>query len=183
MNYPMSTTRVIENPVLKDRITFLKTASETGGEYLLLQVELEPGGSIMLHYHTTFTERFEVLDGQLDLILDGQHLILRAGESALVPLRAKHRFYNASNSPVTFTTEVRPARTFEQSLRVSYGLAADGKTTRHGIAKNPLLLGLHFQLAETYLPGIPLWIQQFGGGLLASLGKLLGQEKTLQKYL
>jgi len=33
------------------------------------------------------------------------------------------------------------------------------------------------------LPGIPLWIQQFGGGLLAALGKLLGHEKTLQKYL
>jgi quercetin dioxygenase-like cupin family protein len=180
---PTTITRVIENPVLKDRITFLKTTAETGGEYLLLQVELASGGSIPLHYHTTFTERFEVLDGQLDLTLDGQHHILKVGESMIVSLRAKHRFYNASDKPVTFTTEVRPARIFEQSLRVSYGLAVDGKTTRHGIAKNPSLLGLHFQLAETYLPVIPLWIQKFGGGLLESLGKLLGQDKVLRKYL
>ena len=34
--------RVIENPVIGDRVTFLKTAEETDGEYMLAKVELAP---------------------------------------------------------------------------------------------------------------------------------------------
>lgn len=175
--------RVIENPVLKDRITFLKTTAETGGEFLLIQVELAPGGGIPVHYHTTFTEKFEVVEGRLDMVVAGQHVVLKAGESVAVPLQTSHRFYNSFDVPVMFIMEARPALTFEQSLRVSYGLARDGKTTAQGIPKNPLLLGLHFQLAETYLPVIPLFVQKAGGGLLAFVGRLLGQDKAFKKYL
>ena len=176
-------TRVIENPILKDRITFLKTAAETDGELLLMCVELLPGGGIPLHYHSAFTEQFEVVEGQLGVMLNGQHHVLKAGESIFIPLKTNHRFFNTFDVPVTFITEVRPARTFEQSLRVSYGLACDGKTTKQGLPKNLLLLGLHLQLVETYLPAIPFWIQRFGGGMLAFLGRSLGQDKVLQKYL
>lgn len=181
MQQPLS--RVIENPALKDRITILKTAGDTQGAYLLIQVELASGGGVLRHYHTTFTERFEVLSGRLAVMLNDEEIALEAGEAALVPPKAVHRFANTSNAPVVFTTEVRPPRTFEQSLRISYGLAKDGKTMANGIIRNPLLLGLHFQLAETYLPGIPLIVQKAGGGMLAFFGKLLGQDRVLQKYL
>jgi hypothetical protein len=149
----------------------------------LFRVELAPGGRVLTHYHITFTEKFEVVEGQLKLTLDGQQIALKAGESTIVPLKSTHRFYNASDMPVTFITEVRPARSFEKSLRVSYGLAQDGRTTAQGIARNPLILGLHFQLSETYLPGVPLFIQKAGGGLLAFFARLLGQDKALEKYL
>lgn len=175
--------RVIENPMLHDRITFLKTTAETEGEFVLFQVELAPGGGVLRHYHTTFTEEFTVLSGQLNVMVGKELLVLLPGQMAIIPKYAVHRFTNVTDAPVVFTTEVRPARTFEQSLRVSYGLAAAGKTTRQGIIKNPLLLGLHFQLAETYLPGIPLIVQKVGGGLLAALGRLFGQDKVFQTYL
>ena len=64
--------RVIENPVLKDRTTFLKTTEETKGEYLLLKSEVGPHGGVPLDYHVTFTERFEVLEGQLNVIVGGR---------------------------------------------------------------------------------------------------------------
>jgi hypothetical protein len=36
--------RVIENPVVGDRVTFLQTTEETGGAYVLMRSELAPRG-------------------------------------------------------------------------------------------------------------------------------------------
>ncbi len=175
--------RVIENPVLKDRITFLKTSAETRGEFLLFKVELTPGGGVLRHYHTTFTERFEVIEGELHVDLRHEHLILKPGQRADIPRRAAHRFYNPSSSTVTFTTEVRPARQFEKNLCISYGLAGDGKTTMQGIPKNPLHLAVSFQYAETYLPGIPALVQKIPFALLVIIARLAGVERALTRYL
>ena len=79
--------RVIENPLIGDRVTFLKTTEETNGEYLLAKVELAPHGGNAMHYHLTFTEAFEVLEGRLNVDLDGRHLVLGPGEKALVQIK------------------------------------------------------------------------------------------------
>ncbi len=38
--------RTIENPMIGDRVTFVKTAAETDGEYELVRVVLQPGGAL-----------------------------------------------------------------------------------------------------------------------------------------
>jgi mannose-6-phosphate isomerase-like protein (cupin superfamily) len=123
---PMLKDRVIENPIIKDRVTFVKTTEETNGEYLLFKLEIAPQGGNVMHYHTTFTEKFEVVEGQLNVMLNGEHRVLEAGQSALVPMMAHHRFFSTSDKPVTAIVEIRPARQFEKSLRIAYGLARDG---------------------------------------------------------
>ncbi len=128
--------RVIENPLIGDRVTFLKTTEETNGEYLLAKVELAPHGGNAMHYHLTFTEAFEVLEGRLNVDLDGRHLVLGPGEKALVPMKSRHRFYSTSDEPVTFTVQMRPARRMEEALRVAYGLARDGKTNAKSVPTN-----------------------------------------------
>jgi mannose-6-phosphate isomerase-like protein (cupin superfamily) len=85
--------RDIENPVLGDKIIFIKTAEETSGEYLLMKSELSPHGGVTLHYHVTFTEKFDVLEGQLHVVVAGDHKLLEVGQSAFAPLKAHHRFY------------------------------------------------------------------------------------------
>ena len=90
-----SLARVIENPVTGERLTFLATTEETGGELLKVKGEL-PAGSpeAPMHYHLAFTERFEVLEGRLDMYLGGKenHIVLAAGQSALAPLSTAHPF-------------------------------------------------------------------------------------------
>ncbi len=175
--------RVIESPILKDRITFLKTTEETQGEYLLFQVELSPGGGVLMHYHTTFTERFEVSEGELTVDLGGKRLRLEAGQSAVASPYAVHRFSNESAGRVTFLAEVRPARQFEKNLRITYGLARDGKTNEKGIPKNLLHLAVSFQLADTYLPGFPAWMQRIPFAPLAIIARLAGVDRALARYL
>jgi mannose-6-phosphate isomerase-like protein (cupin superfamily) len=177
-------TRVLINPILKDKITFLKTTAETNGEYVQFRVELAPGGQVLWHYHTAFTERFEVVDGELHVDLNGEHLVLETGQTTLVPLHAAHRFHNPSSKPITFIAEVRPARQFEKNLRISYGLARDGKSTARGIARNPLYLAVTFQYAETYVPGFPAWVQKAAFAPLAIVARMLGVDKALvRRYL
>ena len=42
----MDNSRRIYNPIQKDYVTFLKTASETNGEYTLVEVELSSKGGV-----------------------------------------------------------------------------------------------------------------------------------------
>lgn len=175
--------RVIENPVIKDRITILKSTEDTNGEYLLAQLEVAPGGGNELHYHTSFTEKFSVIEGQLNVSLNGEEKVLKVGEAAFVPKLAHHRFYNASDKYVTAIVELRPARNFEKAIRIGYGLARDGKVTAKAIPKSIWHLALLFQLGESYLPGLPLSVQRGIFGTLASIAKLLGKDKELEKYV
>jgi quercetin dioxygenase-like cupin family protein len=173
----------IENPVIGDRITFLQTTAETNGEYLRLQVELAAGGGNARHYHLDFTEQFEVVDGRLYLDVNGEQLVLEPGQRALVPIGSVHRFYAAADEPVTFVAEIRPARQFERALRISYGLATDGRVDGKGRPVNPLELAVVFKYVGTYLPGVPLWLQKGTMGVLAWLAERVGVERRLERYV
>jgi hypothetical protein len=59
--------RTVRNPVIGDEVTFVRTAGETGGEHTLARVLLKPGGGNPLHYHLTYAEEFEVVDGRLTI--------------------------------------------------------------------------------------------------------------------
>jgi mannose-6-phosphate isomerase-like protein (cupin superfamily) len=124
----------IHNPVQKDSVTFLETAGES--DRTLLEVDLAPGGGNRLHRHLTYTERFEVLEGTLTVQIGRQKLRLAPGETATAPVKSRHAFSNETGEPVRFLVELTPGHAgFEQALRIGYGLAADGETTRDGIPK------------------------------------------------
>ncbi len=63
---------VIENPITGERITFLKTTGETGGELLRFEYILRPGFTIPEHVHPHQEERHEVLSGTLRGRVGGQ---------------------------------------------------------------------------------------------------------------
>jgi quercetin dioxygenase-like cupin family protein len=173
------TARTIYNPIQRDRVTFLKTAAETDGEVMLVEVELAPGGGNALHYHTSFSERFTPIVGELGVQVGKQQRALRPGESALVKQREIHRFYNGSDQPIRFYVEIRPAQAgFEQSLRIGYGLAADGRTNATGIPKDLLTLAVLIELSDTRLTG-PLSLLNAIFGLLARIGRRRGVQAAL----
>ena len=166
--------REIYNPVQRDRVTFLKTAAETGGELTLLEMEVAPGGGNSLHTHTTYSERFTVIEGELGVQIDRQQRVLRAGETEIVPARVVHRWYKASSRPARIYVELRPGHAgFEQALRIGYGLAADGRTNAAGIPTNPLHLALLLELGGMHLVG-PIAALAPLFGLLARVARRRG---------
>jgi quercetin dioxygenase-like cupin family protein len=147
--------RRIYNPIQKDYATFLETSEETGGERTLIEIEVAPDGGTPPHYHLTYAEHFEVLEGALEVMVGGVTRTLKEGEKATVPANTLHNFHNATDGPVRFLVEFRPGHGgFEKALKVAYGLAADGKANSRGLPKNPYHTALLFEWGEGRMPGI-----------------------------
>src|SRR5438045_433764 len=101
--------RRIHNPVQKDTVTFLKTSDDTGGEYTSVEVELADGGGVGLHYHKTYSEKFECLESEVQIKLGKTIHTLKPGESATAKPNVNHFFRNRSGKQCRFRVELRPA--------------------------------------------------------------------------
>jgi mannose-6-phosphate isomerase-like protein (cupin superfamily) len=171
---------VIENPVTGERLLFLETSRETGGEYVLVECTVQPNGFVAAaHVHPYQTERFEIEQGRVGFKLDGEELYAEAGETVVVPAGSAHKFWNAGETEAVFVTEVRPALQFERLLETMFALANDGKTSKRGLP-SPLRLAVianaHFD--DVRLPFPPAWLQKAGLLMGAPVGKLLGFRPT-----
>ena len=176
--------RRIYNPVQKDHVTFLKTSAETNGEYTLVEVELANGGGVGLHYHKTYSEKFDCIQGEVQIALGKTIHTLKPGESATAEPNVNHLFRNRSGNNCKFRVELRPAsRGFEQSLQIGYGLANDGLVKSNGFPKDKLALAWLFDISESNLPG---WMSIFEFILRrqAKKARAKGTDKLLvEKYV
>jgi mannose-6-phosphate isomerase-like protein (cupin superfamily) len=176
-----TSTRRICNPVQKDAAIFLETAEESGGTRTLLQVELAPGGGNGLHKHMTYAEHFEVLEGDLTVVLDGIEHVLRPGDKATAPAGMMHCFKNPTLETVVFRVELRPGhRGFERTLQAGYGLAADGKVRKDGTPKNLLHLALLVEWSDIQIGG-PMRVLQPLFGALAAVARRRGVDRELAR--
>ena len=100
--------RTFVNPAINDSATFLKTSTETGGAYTLMEIELGKSNGPPLHYHNAFLETFEVKDGVLYLQVGKEKKTLHTGDSVTIPAGTHHRFYNETDDVVTFHITLEP---------------------------------------------------------------------------
>ncbi|MEJ1237090.1 cupin domain-containing protein [Chryseolinea sp. T2] len=129
--------RVFHNPVIGDRVTLLKSSDETNGETTLMEIIVNPGGGNTLHRHIDYSEKFEVLNGDLTVTVGDQQRLLRDGDTALVMANTMHCFNNHTKKPVKFLAEITPAQPgFEKAIAIGYGLATDGLVDKNSIPKN-----------------------------------------------
>jgi quercetin dioxygenase-like cupin family protein len=162
-------------------LVFHRTAGETGGESVLVEVIVRPDGFVAAaHVHPFQTERFEVLEGRLGLRVDGKELEAGPGDVAVVPPGTPHRFWNAGEEEVRFQCEVRPALQFESLIETMFTLAAQGKTNRKGLP-NPFQLAViaraHFDTVR--LPFPPAALQRMALAVGAPVGRLLGYRELV----
>lgn len=148
--------KIIKNPILGDTVTFLKLASESGNEISELEITLVPGGGNPLHYHTSYTETFTAIQGELGLELKNKRkIILKPGESRLIRIGEVHRFFNPGDREIRFKNEVRPGHTgFENALRILYGLASDGLYNEWKLPKDFRHLAICGIMSDMRLPGL-----------------------------
>ncbi len=176
--------RKIYNPIQKDYVTFIKTHSDTNGEYTLVEVELSDGGGVGLHYHKTYSEKFECTEGEVQIQLGKTIHTLKPGQAATAEPNINHLFRNRSGKTCRFKVELRPAsRGFEQSLQIGYGLASDGECKSNGFPKNKYALAWLFDISESNLPG---WMSIFEFILRrqARKARTIGLDKQLtDKYV
>lgn len=175
----------IQDPITGQRVTFLKTASDTAGELLRFEVPLAPGGFIPTHAHPMQQERLDLMSGTLDLCIGGRARSIIAGEKVVVYPGHAHEARNESDQVAVFVIEARPALRTERWLGEMFWLAWEGKTNHRGRTKNALQLVVirHEYLDEVALPGIPLVVQRAMVAPLAGVGRLLGYRASCSRYV
>jgi quercetin dioxygenase-like cupin family protein len=177
------TPRRIYNPIQKDYVTFLETSASTGGKRSLHEIELAPGGGNVPHYHLNFDERFEVLEGELDVLVGKTTYTLRPGETKTAVANTLHNFKNTTDKTTRFLVDIQPGSPgHEQALQIMYGLATDGKANKQGLPTNINHLAIVFVLAGARVPGMmSLMMPLFR--LIAARARKLGIERELiEKY-
>ncbi len=143
------------HPLQKDYATSLETSEETGGDRTLIEIEVAPDGGNAPHFHKTYDEHFEVIEGSLEVLVDGETRILRPGEKTVAAKNVLHRFRNPSGAPTKFLVELRPGHAgFEKAIKAGYGMAADGLTASNGAPKNPYHLAVLLGWSEIRMPGV-----------------------------
>ena len=132
----------MENPVSGERIVFRRTAADTNGELLAIDLVLSEDGHVPgAHVHPGQEERFEVISGRLKFRMGMKTIYAEAGDVVTVPAGKVHRFANAGDGPAHARVEVRPALRMEQLFETTVQLAEDGRTNSKGMPK-PLDLAL-----------------------------------------
>lgn len=175
--------QTIANPISGERIIFLKTAQDTNGESFLFDCRVLPGKTpLPAHIHTTQEERFEVFSGTLGVLLGRDTFMLSAGQTAVLPAGVAHQWWNAGPDEVYFRVEVVPPDNIARVLEAVAGLARDGKMTKQGMPKNPFRLAQLARLSQTYMPGIPIWVQNVGLALGCGAARLLGYDPAFTEY-
>lgn len=101
------------DPTTGQTMTFTRTAADTGGALLELETTFAgKGGRPQMHRHPGQAERFEVLDGALEVRLGRKRRTLRAGEVLDVPAGTPHAIGGIARA----RWEVRPALQTEAFL-------------------------------------------------------------------
>src|SRR3712207_909537 len=92
--------QTLENPVTGERITFRKTAAETNGEYVEIDLVLAPDGAVPgTHVHPKQVEVFTVMSGRMKFRLGMKMVYAGPGETVVVPKGAVHNFANDGDEP------------------------------------------------------------------------------------
>jgi mannose-6-phosphate isomerase-like protein (cupin superfamily) len=177
------TGQLITNPITGEHITFTETAHDTAGARMRFDCHVSPGGPrLPAHVHRTYEERFAVVAGTLGVMLGGRTALLRAGESIALPAMIAHQWWNAGDDDVRFQVTVMPPHDIETVLEVICVMAQSGRLNRRCMPKNPFELAHLARLSESYLAGVPIWVQRGALALLASIGALLGYRADLALY-
>jgi quercetin dioxygenase-like cupin family protein len=166
----------LEEPVSGLRIVFRKTARDTAGELLQLDIFFRPGGFVAgEHVHPRQEERFEVVAGAPWFRIAGRRDRLGPGEAITAAPGVRHTWGNDGDDELHAVVEFRPALDTEGFFEDLCALSGDGELDRKGRPR-PLQLAamLHEYREEIALPWVPLPVQRALVGAVARLARRRG---------
>jgi mannose-6-phosphate isomerase-like protein (cupin superfamily) len=136
----------VEDPVFKQSYDFARE-----GETLRIDIRTEPGGGVRAeHVHPALEERYEVLEGEITVALDGEPRRLRPGARAVVPPGTRHSFENTGAASAHLIVEAEPARELRESIEEGARLTQAERFSEDGAPRSLRALVEAAALAERY---------------------------------
>jgi mannose-6-phosphate isomerase-like protein (cupin superfamily) len=148
-------------------------AGDSSGEFVEMRFTLPSGcAPPPPHVHPRPTEEYEVIDGALDVMIDGTWRTLTAGQSTSVPPNVLHTFRNRSGVPALVRNVHRPAERFEDYIEHICRLMRARRITSLRSPRVPVYLSmLMLEYPETLAPG--RMRERVALRALAGIGRLL----------
>lgn len=176
---------VFENPVTGERVVVRVGTEESGGDRLVADLYIRPGGAVAgEHVHTRIEEWFTVRRGRVGFRFDGQETIAPLDRRMHAPVGVAHDWWNAGDEEAHVVVEVAPGARFEEMIKNLYGLAQDGKTDPRGMP-NLLQAALFAREFEDVLRFTkpPRLVQRVLFAALAPVARLMGYRGSYTEYL
>ena len=124
---------IVKNGATGERVRFMLTAEETGGELLVMEDHwTRPGHVVPRHYHPGIEERWTVIEGTIEYNVDGAVTIARPGDSVVAPAGMPHSARDAGNGEVLVRIEMRPPLRWEEFVRQLFALANENLSDEVG---------------------------------------------------
>ena len=121
----------------------------------MIEFSIVPNEKTPWHYHTLFSETFEVLKGTLEVGQNNQIHHLKKSDVATIKPNEKHYFHNISNEECVIKVTVSPGnKNFENALLISKALAKDGLASAAGTPKKLSDLALFVYLNNSNMVGL-----------------------------
>jgi mannose-6-phosphate isomerase-like protein (cupin superfamily) len=166
----------IVNPRTGQRMVFLETGTETGGQSLKIDSYNPPSPPLEPeHVHPFQESGAQVISGSLHFRVDGEERPVKAGESIIIPANTPHYFWNGGQEEAHSVQWFRPALNIDRFFESYFGLAQDGKLKDDGSPSfwQLAVMAPYFEDAIR-LPSPPWVVQRALFGLLAPIGRMLG---------
>jgi quercetin dioxygenase-like cupin family protein len=130
------TTTPAPRTVTRDPVHRARYAFEPDGENVWVETWLEPGGVLPAHLHPRQEERWEVLAGEVRLLLgDVTRVVTPADGPQVVPPNTRHGLWS-TGAEAHLRCHVLPARGLEAFLTESAAAAREGLFMKGGIPRS-----------------------------------------------
>lgn len=135
---------------------FVKLVSQAGSlNQSVMELNIFPGERTPWHYHTAFSETFEVIKGTLEVGAGKDILQLKEGDAATVAPNEKHYYHNVSREECIIRVIIKPGnKNFEKALFILKGLFNDGLASNVGTPKRFLDLAVFVYLSNSRMLGL-----------------------------
>lgn len=108
--------------------TFKVTGKDTHGHFGIFEFTLEPeSGGSSYHVHREMIEIFYVIEGEVELTLDGRQVTAEPGTFMVVPENTPHAFANPGSLQSKLLIMFCPDRTREKYFEGLANLTKDGR--------------------------------------------------------
>jgi mannose-6-phosphate isomerase-like protein (cupin superfamily) len=158
-------------PAIKSTFVLRRTAADTQGAYVELDLLMEAGGGpgqVASHVHPNVREELRVLEGTVVISIDGDDHVLTAGGRAVIPKGVPHAILNTSERFALVRGRFEPAEhldTYYVQVNRAGGFAGAG-TARLAV--------LSTRFGQQYPGWLPLWMVRAGNLLIVPSARLVG---------
>lgn len=176
---------LLSQPSTGEFVFALVSPTETGGEYERGAGVFPPGNAgPPEHFHPSYDEHFDIVQGDFLFVIDGKEQRASAGEQLAIPKEVPHTFRCVGENLGVVMVETRPAARIGDVISTLFGSAHEGRLTAANQPKfwHAMLIGSEYA-DDTVFTNPPPTIVIPVAKALAPISRLLGYQAADPKYL